>query len=192
MKKSAPRVEPYNGAGRLSVIKRDGLLLAIGTVIFLIVGGIALGIVGFAMNLSTIDKLSVYRYCLDMDNSNLYEAGGGDSDGKGFGTLTVDLDSKRLSFDVITTSIGTPSSMHVRGPVTPADPLLASIFLPSDGSSLDVSGAGGHLTGSISITSTQGNALVDNPIRYYLHLNTDDYPQGSISSRLGYECRPRI
>ena len=80
--KKGGRSSRYNGAGRMSVIKRDGLLLCIAVLLIFIVAGIALGIAGFALSLSTRDDLSVHRYGLIMSNENLFEAGGGSPTGR--------------------------------------------------------------------------------------------------------------
>jgi len=179
-------------------MKRSSPSYSVGWTLFfvvffaLITVGTILGVVAFGMVKDTRNTLDEYRYCLFMDGEQVFEGGGGDPDGHGFGYLEFNANDNSLKYLILFADIGTPSSMHVHGPVDTSDPLTSTIFIPTTGS-LDVTVTdGSQLSGDLKITSSQIEALLKAPSFFYLLLKTDDFPTGSIAARLGIDCRKQI
>jgi hypothetical protein len=167
-----------------------------GWMIFLLASAILLftlgvfGVIGFGISIFTGNTWDIHRYCVFMNNDQVFESGGGDTNGWGFGYIEIDLNENKLSYDILFAQIETPSAMHIHGPVNADDPLTASVFIPSSGDSLDVAVVGGaSVIGSVLITSTQAEAIVANPTLYYVLLKTEEFPSGAIGYRLGVDCR---
>lgn len=117
----------------------------------------------------------------------MFEAGGGDPDGKAFGDVTIDTRGNRVSFDLLHIAIGPISAVQIRGPVTPANPLTASAFVMG----LEIGAtvpAVGHVKGSRSVSHSQAVDMVDQPSLFYMILLTEDFPMGSVVGRLGHGC----
>lgn len=146
------------------------------------------GTVGLGLVVVTKKELNIKRYSLEMTGSKLFEDGAGDTNGYGFGHLTIDTNDNRVSYNIIFARIGEPDALHIHGPITLANPLTASVAIPNDGTSLSVTVVDdAMIQGSIYISHSLAIDIINNPTHYYISLKTDDKPTGSIGTRLGNE-----
>jgi hypothetical protein len=154
-----------------------------------------LGTVGFAEVISLNNRLDKHRYCVVMTNTEIYDdPGGGDPSGLGVGYIEIDLHDKEVSFNLLFGGIGNVSLLTINGPVDSSNVYTADIYFPTNGQWLNSlePNSNGEYKGKQSISLEDGKDIVSNPTRYYLLLNTTDYPLGSIGDRLGRDCTPNI
>jgi len=163
-------------------------------VIFVIIVAFVLSIVGYIEFQNFQSQESVIRYCLNMNSLPVRDTVTGLSSGDdamtGVGSLVID--GLSLSYDIV---LGGPrdtlTTLFIRGPLSDASPLVAPVFLPSNGSSLTTQIFGTNtLRGAFQITELEKEMILSFPSRYYIILATATFIEGAIADRLGTECRP--
>jgi hypothetical protein len=187
MKRNKRRLEP----DVLPKKRSKGWWGCVAFIAFLVLVGAmsVLGTAGFGLTLYTRSQLAVKRYCFKMSGDQLYEDGSGDTNGVSIGTITVDPNLNRITYELIFDDIETPDSMHIHGPVTRDNLKTAGVAIPSDGSSLDVTVLDDtFIQGTEYITHSLARKLIQNPMWYYISIKTETYPTGAIGARLGTEC----
>jgi hypothetical protein len=159
------------------------------SLVLLVLG--VLGTIGFGFALDTSDNLNVYRYCLFMTNTGIYDdPGGGDPTGVGSGWIEVNLNNKHVKYEILFDGVGTLLNLAINGPLNSTSAFVADQFFPTNGSIASLTpDSDGFNRGSASISNSDANQIVDNPAIFYLILKTSDYTLGSIGTRLGMECR---
>lgn len=168
-------------------------IVGYGFIVIVIGALLILGIIGFSKSMSLYYKSNVYRYCLQMNMNNIYEGQPGDDNGIAFGHVTIDLNDNTLSYNIIYDNLQTVHSMFIRGPSNSTRVGKSDTFIPSTGTSLDVTPTGTNqniLQAKTRITRDQATAIIKEPSFYYIIINTFQYINGAIGDRLGKECRP--
>jgi hypothetical protein len=146
------------------------------------------GAIGLGQANSIKSNLLIHRYCVTMTNKQVFDSPPGDTDGWGNGFVEFNLQTNVMYYDFLFANLGTITAIHIHGPVTGTDPLTAVIFLPSDGTSLSTTLVNNEISGSLRITVTQGDQVVNDPTNYYVLVKTSGFPGGAIGSRFGSQC----
>lgn len=149
-----------------------------------------LGTVGFGMVIKLKNNLEIINYNLIMTPSQLYEAGActDNSQYLGVGFLQIDINSNTLSYTIDISILAGDfiTFMAIHGPTTSGNPKTASVFLPDDGSSLNIGGASsGQISGSLVVSRQQGNDILNSPQNYYISFTTHLCQLGAAGTRLG-------
>jgi len=163
-------------------------------IIFVIIVAFVLSIVGYVELQNFQSQESVLRYCLNMNSIDVRDSTTGLSNGDTsmIGTGNLVIDGLSLSYEII---LGGPrddlTTLYIRGPITDASPVSAPVFLPSNGSSLNIQIMGSNtLRGAFQITELEKEMILSFPSRYTFILSTASFVEGAIADRLGTECRP--
>lgn len=151
-----------------------------------------LGTIGFGKVLDLEDKLGdTRRYCIYLSSEEVFEGSGGDPDSFGFGNVVINIKAKSLTikffYDLSDSDV--PEALHIHGPTTALSPLTASIFIPSDASTIPLTPGSGSVDSTVDITTSEAKSVIGDPSQYYVLLKTANFTMGSIASRLGRECR---
>lgn len=163
-------------------------------ILFVIIVGFVLSIVGYVELQNFQSQESILRYCLNMNSIDVRDSTTGLSNGDTsmIGTGNLVIDGLSLSYEIV---LGGPrddlTTLYIRGPITDASPVSAPVFLPSNGSSLNIQIMGSNtLRGAFQITQLEKEMILSFPSRYTFILSTASFIEGAIADRLGRECRP--
>lgn len=112
-------------------------------------------------------------------SAELADAGGGDSDGSGSASITIDPETGEVCYELSVENIGDVAASHIHegaegeegGVVVPLD---ADGFTDSSSDCLDASDA-------------DLAAIVANPADFYVNIHTADFPNGAIRGQLAAE-----
>ena len=117
-------------------------------------------------------------YLLQMDGDQV--PGGGDVDGTATGTITLDVPTNEVSWNIAYENIQMPTAMHIHGP-NGGPGQSAGVHI-----GLNTAGGVGTLIGSVNPASVQDvvDVLVD-PTDFYLNIHTSDFGGGAIRDQLG-------
>lgn len=163
-------------------------------ILFVIIVAFVLSIVGYVELQNFRSQESILRYCLNMNSIDVRDSTTGLSNGDAsmIGTGNLVIDGLSLSYEIV---LGGPrddlTTLYIRGPITDASPVSAPVFLPSNGSSLNIQIMGSNtLRGAFQITELEKEMILSFPSRYTFILSTASFIEGAIADRLGTECRP--
>jgi hypothetical protein len=139
---------------------------------------------------------SRHRMCIEASNKYI-TTGPGDPDGLATGFVLFDVTRRIVEWDIDYVNLTKIESIYVKGPSWPGEPFTGSIHIPLCGAPavtpcidtipnnlvgfIDQLPSGAFLEQVIKETR-------NNPSRYTIHFNTEDFPNGAIAAPLLHFC----
>jgi hypothetical protein len=106
------------------------------------------------------------------------QEGVGDPDGTGSGTITFDQTLNKISWNFVYANIATPSLMHIH---TGQDGVNGGILV---GLGVTTSGGPGTLISSVNTSAANINAVLANPVGFYVNIHNGPFPNGAIRAQI--------
>jgi len=125
---------------------------------------------------------TVVHYAADLRGDNEVPSTG--SSAFGSALLTFDTVNKKLTWEVTTTGIASPTLSHIHGPNGPAG-TNAGVLITLAGSAAQI--ANGRTKGSVDISSLSDanfNALLNTPQNFYVNVHSSAFPGGELRGQL--------
>jgi hypothetical protein len=153
----------------------------------ILIGLIVVAALGFSYSYTARRQRDRHRYCLTMTKEWVppLPATSGDSDGYGFGSVTLDLHDGWAEFSIRLANVLPDEivSFQIRGP---ASSTVGDLVIQISETTV----SDGVLTGGEQFpVNGDFEDVVNDPRSYYAVINTGVHPSGSIADRLGSECR---
>ena len=132
-------------------------------------------VVGLAASpaLSASAAATPYHAALNAENEKTPPTNqAGPTGGTGTATVTIDLASSQLCYDLTWANIDTPNAAHIhRGPANTSGPIVVILEPTSQHRCLNVAGP-----------VLQG--IASDPSGYYVNIHTQSYPNGAVRGQL--------
>lgn len=153
-----------------------------------------LGTVALGLTVNLKDDFQKYRYCLQMNDAQIFDSGGGgDASGLGRGYLEIDTQNKVVSYKFAFGGLGNITSLVIHGPINSSDVYVALPFFPYDNGEwinpVEASDDGFYYN-SQNIELDDAKSIVNEAYFYYILVKTVSHPDGAIGAPLGTQCYP--
>ena len=113
------------------------------------------------------------------------EVGGGDPDGLGTGTITVDDSTGEVSWDFSYMDIDPPTAMHIHAAPAGSN---GGVHI---GLTVNTSGGAGTLIDSlVHMPTSDVTAILNDPEGFYVNIHNGDFPGGALRGQLGTVPEP--
>jgi len=133
----------------------------------------ALLVVGFGLGM-TAEAQDALSYSAALSGANEVGDAGGDTDGSGSATVTIDAAGGEVCFDITYTGIGAVAAGHIHSGGAGANGPVVVDFALNDTTT----------EGCVSADATTITSILNAPSLFYVNIHTAEFPDGAIRGQL--------
>lgn len=133
----------------------------------------ALLVVGFGLGM-TAEAQDAVSYSATLSGANEVGDAGGDTDGSGSATVTIDAAGGEVCFDITYTGIGAVAAGHIHSGGAGANGPVVVDFALNDTTT----------EGCVDADATAITAILNAPSLFYVNIHTAEFPDGAIRGQL--------